>query len=376
MAEAVPSGSVGKGRPLAEVSMDDVKYLLSLGFSKLKVAEVLGISRKTLYNKIAAFPSPEDFSKYSDITETQLDAVVRRVKQEHPNDGEVMIAGHLLKEGVRVQRAKLRRSIHRIDPAGVAKRRSVAVRRRAYHVISPNEVWHIDGHHKLIKWRLVTHGGIDGYSRLITFLQCSSNNKSSTVLAAFSSAVETYGLPKRVRTDHGGENIEVWSKMMEEHGNDKCIIVGSSAHNERIERLWRDVHRSVTVIYGNLFREMEAEGILDHSNEVDLYCLHYVFIPRINDSLKSFLEGWNNHAVSTEHNQTPCQMFIRGLIPQLELESDSDVDSESDSETLQQSSHEPVSVPRCSFAPCDALRSLSSVISSVMSLKLLHMLST
>ena len=92
------------------------------------------------YIKIAAFPSPEDFSKYSDITETQLDAVVQRVKQEHPNDGEVLIAGHLLKEGVHVQRSKLRRSIHRIDPTGVAKRRSVAVRRRAYHVISPNEV--------------------------------------------------------------------------------------------------------------------------------------------------------------------------------------------------------------------------------------------
>ena len=78
--------------------------------------------------------------------------------------------------------------------------------------------------------------------------------------------------------------------MMEEHGNNKCIIVGSSAHNEQIKRLWRDVHCSVTVVYGNPFRGMEAEGILDHLNEVDLYCLHYVFIPRINDSLKSFRE--------------------------------------------------------------------------------------
>ena len=178
--------------------MIDVKYLLSLRFSKSEVSEVLEISRKTLYNKIAAFPSPEEFSKYSDDTETQFDVVVGRVKQEHPNDGEIMIAGHLLKQGVRVQRAKLRKSIHRIDPEGVAERRSVAVRRRTYHVTGPNEVWHIDGHHKLIKWRLVTQGGIDGYSRLITFLQCSSNNRASTVHAAFTSAVETYGLPKRV----------------------------------------------------------------------------------------------------------------------------------------------------------------------------------
>ena len=155
-----------------------------------------------------------------------------------------MIAGHLLKQGIRVQCAKLRESIHRIDPHGVVERRSVAVRRREYHAKGPNEVWHIDGHHKLIKWRLVTNEGIDGHSRMITYLHCSSNNRADTVLAAFRSGVETYGLPTKVRSDHAGENIEVWRMMMEEHGTDRCTIVGSSAHNERIEHLWRDVRWS------------------------------------------------------------------------------------------------------------------------------------
>ena len=64
--------------------------------------------------------------------------------------------------------------------------------------------------------------------------------------------------------------IEVWRMMMEEHGTDRCIIIGSSAPNECIERLRRDVHCSVVVVYGNLFRVMEAEGILDHLNKVDI----------------------------------------------------------------------------------------------------------
>ena len=358
MAEAVCNGSsnVHVGRPSYAIDMDDIKYLLSLGFSKCKVAEFLGISRKTLYNKIASSSAPMDFNKYSVISEPDLDAVVRQIKQEHPNDGEIMLAGHLLKQGIRVQRAKLRASIHRIDPQGVAARRSVAVKRREYHVLGPNEVWHLDGHHKLIKWRLVTHGAIDGYSRMITFLQASSNNRADTVIRVFRSAVEMYGLPKKVRTDHGGENIEVWRMMMEEYGNDKCVIVGSSAHNERIERLWRDVHRSVIIVYGNIFREMEAEGILDPLNEVDLYCLHFVFIPRINSSLESFREGWNNHSISTENNRTPSQLFISGLIPHLQHnEVESDSDSESDLGSLQQSSHDAVSVPRCLFRPCESL---------------------
>lgn len=76
---------------------------------------------------------------------------------------------------------------------------------------------------------------------------------------------------------------------------------------------------------------MEAEGVLDHLNEVDIYCLHYVFIPAINVSLKPFQEAWNNHSVATENQQTPCQMFARGLLQQVqdnELESDSGSDSD------------------------------------------------
>ena len=135
-----------------------MKYL---AFTKLQIAELLGISRKTLYNRIGACDSM-NFSNYSDITETQLDDIVRRVKLEHPDDGEVMVAGHLLKMDYHVQYSKLRSSIHGVDPFGTAERRSVAIRRRVYHVSAPNEVWHIDGNHKLIKWRLVIHGGIDG----------------------------------------------------------------------------------------------------------------------------------------------------------------------------------------------------------------------
>ena len=46
MAEAVPigHGSGSKGRPPIELDEDNVKYLLSLGFSKSKVAEVWGRS--------------------------------------------------------------------------------------------------------------------------------------------------------------------------------------------------------------------------------------------------------------------------------------------------------------------------------------------
>ncbi|CAL8302286.1 unnamed protein product [Gadus morhua 'NCC'] len=64
-----------------------------------------------------------------------------------------------------------------------------------------------------MRWRMVIHGGIDGYSRLIVFLRASSNNRSSTVLESFVNAVDRYGVPSRVRTDKRGENSSVCLMM-------------------------------------------------------------------------------------------------------------------------------------------------------------------
>ena len=52
-------------------------------------------------------------------------------------------------------------------------------------------------------WGIITHGGIDGYSRLVVYLTAASNNTPSTVLDSFILAVNEYGIPEKVRSDHG-----------------------------------------------------------------------------------------------------------------------------------------------------------------------------
>ena len=45
-----------------------------------------------------------------------------------------------------------------------------------HQYVVPNDLWHLDGYHKLIRSDLVIHGGIDGYSRIVTYLKVATNN--------------------------------------------------------------------------------------------------------------------------------------------------------------------------------------------------------
>lgn len=76
----------------------------------------------------------------------------------------------------------------------------------------------------------MTHCTIDGYTRLIVYIQCSGNNRASTVYDLFLKAVEKYGLPSRIRCDQGRENIHVAMHMLRHRGRERnSVLVGSSA---------------------------------------------------------------------------------------------------------------------------------------------------
>ena len=166
------------------------------------------------------------------------------------------------------------------------------------------------------RWKLVVHGGIDGYSRLIVYLNCANNNRADTVMKAFSQAVQVYGVPKRVRADRGTENVQVSDYMNSIHGlARRSFIAGRSVHNQRIERLWRDVFSSCLLTFYSLFYHMEETGLLDLDNPVHLFSLHYVYTPRINESLSQFASAWNSHPLSSVSNLSPNQLWLTGSHP-------------------------------------------------------------
>lgn len=285
-----------------------LENLLKLKVPISAIAREFNVSRHLVYKAIREYQI--EYNKFTPESQPEIETAVLASKQQHANAGEVMIQGHLVSKGVHVPRHKIRRAIHSVDPEGVKERKQKPIKRRVYSVPCANYLWHIDGNHKLIRWWFVIHHGIDGFSRMVVFAGCSTNNRAETVHLLFCRALPKYGRPLRIRTDRGGENVDIWQDMIAARGEEsRPVLIGKSVHNQRIERHNRALNEQLGSIFRKEFYQLESEGVLDVNNDTDIFCLHFVYLPRINQALSEFVAAHNSHKVSTENNRTPAQLF-------------------------------------------------------------------
>ncbi len=145
-----------RGRPAFNIPKCQLEFYLSHGFSTEKISEMIGVSSRTIKRRMKDY-GLEIGQLYSDVTDERLDNVILQKMKDFPNCGYRRMNGLLLADGLRVQERKLRKAMQRVDPEGVLLRmiQLQLVHRRKYQVHGPLSLWHIDGHHKLIRYSTV-----------------------------------------------------------------------------------------------------------------------------------------------------------------------------------------------------------------------------
>ena len=158
-----------RGRPRKMISKSFLQEVMASGgrMPLTKIAKLTGTHRNHVR---AALKEYGINYAYSDISDDELDALITEFRKTRPSSGIRYTMAHLRKNGYRLQRARVIASLGRVDPIGQVLRHRTATRRRQYRVPRPNALWHLDGHHKLIRWGIVIHGIIDGYCHTVLWL--------------------------------------------------------------------------------------------------------------------------------------------------------------------------------------------------------------
>lgn len=180
--------------------------------------------------------------------------------------------------------------IRDLDPEGVNSRKKKRLRRRAYFVPGPDFLWHIDGYDKLKPYGFSIHGCIDGFSRLIIWLNIGPSNKDQEVIASYYLTVvsELKGVPCRIRSNDGTENsvveaiqIALRSAHTDQYSRIASFMIGTSPANQRIESLWSQFRKDRPIWRREVLAEIAALGCIDSSSELIKECMRFCFMDLI-----------------------------------------------------------------------------------------------
>ena len=136
------STAVGPGRPKFQISRDQLQYLSSMSFNWTQIANMLGVSRMTIYRRRVEYGLISSTS--GSLTDGELRIVLNEIQRDQPVLGETMIWGRFRSMGFHITRSRLREAIRESDPLQRALRwRGELARRQPYSVPGPNSLWHI-----------------------------------------------------------------------------------------------------------------------------------------------------------------------------------------------------------------------------------------
>ena len=131
----------GQGRPRAVVSQQQLLYLRSFNFSWTHIADLIGVSRVTLFRRRRELGILDSDTMMS-MNDDELRSFVGRLREQLPTVGESLVIARIHSAGYHVPRSRIRSAIRITDPINTALRwRGILTSRQPYSVAGPNSLW-------------------------------------------------------------------------------------------------------------------------------------------------------------------------------------------------------------------------------------------
>jgi len=169
--------------------------------------------------------------------------------------------------GFVVKQETVRNLLKIIDPEGVEIRSRKRLRRRQYYNPGPNYTWHTDCYDKLKPYGISISGCIDGFSRLILWLEAAPSCSDPRAIGSFYlNTVEALrGCPITLRFDKGTENrhIEQFQQFLRRNNTSRrpSFLYGTSPSNQRIESWWSILRKHFTQFWMDVFCQLKDDGL-------------------------------------------------------------------------------------------------------------------
>ena len=110
-----------------------LEELRELGFSWLKIGEMLSVSRWKIYRTVVEEYDLQNMTGFHHLPDEELDEIVRSFISDHGRTtGQGYVGGRIKALGFRIQRKRIRESMTRVDPQNTALRWGVVVSRWIY----------------------------------------------------------------------------------------------------------------------------------------------------------------------------------------------------------------------------------------------------
>jgi len=234
----------------------NIKKETLLNRSKAWIAEIIPLTHasstnqeilmflKMKYNEIISSKSLDRVLKHYEIKKSvTLPQPIVNAIVLHEMDIRGVTAGYRKqtthvrsKYRVNIKRDQFMIAHRQLDPTSVQQRKANKLIRRKYKNSGPNDVWHLDGYDKLIKYGFGIHACIDGFSRMVIWLNVAPTNRLKALVGRYylDATVKFATIPHKTRADYGGENNTVASIQRSIHGQHGHLS-GQSKYNTRIE---------------------------------------------------------------------------------------------------------------------------------------------